>query len=384
LINTAPTATPEAPTITMTIPTTPSTTPTKTDPPTFVNAYAKLSPGVVRIDVQRCDNSGSGTGFLVGDNLIATVAHVVSGMSTIRVTQETRSTSATVIGLDEANDVALLRTSSPLEGPLLVLDPDGPAVGERIAVIGFPKGDSGLVNSTGGKSFKEGSVNGLNRKDEIKGQVRTQLVELDALARGGNSGSPVIRPDGAVVGLLSAGPADDDAARARFAVNSQIAVGLIEGWKVAKTSVNPIDCTGIAGPDRKPVPFGELPGGETAEVVATLNLYFASINQADYTTAYAQMHPDVQVEGAADALAKWAESSKDTKIFLHTLKRLGRDLVVWTTFQSSQDAMKGPDGMTCTMWSLDYTLRQSDGLWLIVGTNPHGADPSYRACDAGD
>lgn len=91
-------------------------------------------------------------------------------------------------------------------------------MGERIRVIGFPKGDSGVEDLAGSESFKEGSVNGLNRKDEIAGQVRTRLVELDALARSGNSGSPVIRPDGAVVGLLSAGPADDDTTGARFAV----------------------------------------------------------------------------------------------------------------------------------------------------------------------
>src|SRR5450631_3596873 len=127
---------PEAPTITVSIPTSPPTTATESDPPTFAKAYAELSPGVVRIDVQRCDSIGSGTGFLVGDDLIATVAHVVSGMSTLRVTQETRSTSATVIGLDEENDMALIRTSSPLTDPILPFDPEGPVVGERIGVIG--------------------------------------------------------------------------------------------------------------------------------------------------------------------------------------------------------------------------------------------------------
>jgi serine protease Do len=362
----------------------PSVSPTESAPPNFAQTYKEVSPGVVRIDVQGCESSGSGTGFLIGDNLVVTVAHVVSEMSTVRLTQETRSTSGTVIGLDETQDVALIRTSSPLEGHVLAFDPEGPVVGERVGVIGFPAGDSGLLDSSAGsKSFKEGSVNGLNRKDNIEGQVRTRLVELDALARGGNSGSPVLRPNGEVVGLLSAGPAKDDTSGARFAVNSQVAVPLIEQWKDAGTAVEPTDCSAIAGPDGQPVPFEELPGGDSAEVVATLNLYFDSINQADYSTAYAQMHPDVQDPGTAAAFAKGVESSQDTEIDYRSLRRSGRDLVVWTTFRSEQDATLGPDGLTCADWSLDYTLRQSDGLWLIVTTANHGDLPRFQACEAG-
>jgi len=385
LINAAPATPSEAPPTASSDPAaSPSTPPTQSDPPTFAQTYAQISPAVVRIDVQGRDSSGSGTGFLVGNDLIATVAHVVSGVSTLRVTQETRSTStsATVIGLDETTDLALIRTSSPLAGPVLTFDPEGPVVGERIGIIGFPGGDSGLVPGAGSKSFKEGSVNGLGRKIEVEGRVRTHLVELDTLTRSGNSGSPVIRPDGEVVGLLSAGPTNEDATGARFAVNSQIAVGLIEQWKLANTVPEPGDCSQIPGPDGEPVPFEQLPGGDAAEVAATLNLYFTSINQADYTTAYAQMHPDVQEPGKAAAFARGVDTSKDTEISYHSLKRVGRDLVVWASFRSNQDPALGPDGLACADWSLDYTLRQSDGLWLIVTTDPHGGGPRYRACAA--
>jgi len=179
VINAAPATPPEAPPTASSDPAaSASTPPTQSDPPTFAQTYAQISPAVVRIDVQSCDSSGSGTGFLVGDHLIATVAHVVSGMSTLRVTQETRSTSATVIGLDETTDLALIRTSSPLAGPVLTFDPEGPVVGERIGVSGFPGGDSGLVPGAGSKSFKAGSVNGRGRKIEVEGRVRTHLVEL--------------------------------------------------------------------------------------------------------------------------------------------------------------------------------------------------------------
>lgn len=351
------------------------------EPSSFSETYSSVSDGVVRIDSQTCDDSGSGTGFLIAPDLIATVAHVVSGAATVRITQETRSTSAEVVGLDATDDVALLRTSRPLDGHVFELSPAGPKPGERIGVIGFPAGDSGLINSSaGGKSFKEGSVNGLNRKENIDGAVRTGLVELDALSRSGNSGSPVVRVNGTVVGLLDAGPGDDQTAGSRFAVDSRVASPMLAGWRTTPRSVPATDCSTAVGPDGKPVGFEALPGGESTEVAATLNLYFKSIDQGDYATAYAQMHPDVQVSGGLEALARGVTSSVDDKVQYQSLRRVGRDLVVWTTFESRQDAAHGPDGLTCADWSLDYTMRESDGLWLIEKSSAHDGKSKYVPC----
>jgi hypothetical protein len=60
--------------------------------------------------------------------------------------------------------------------------------------------------------------------------------------------------------------------------------------------------------------------------------------------------------------------------------RSGRDLVVWTEFRSLQAAAKGPEGLTCTDRSLDYTMRQSDGLWLIVESTAHNGHTAYTPC----
>ena len=371
---------------------TPSLTPSPAPEPspsppaaTFASTYDDVSPGVVRIDVADCEGAGSGTGFLIAPDLVATVAHVVSGAATVRLTQGTRSVSATVLGLDEASDTALLQTTRPLTGHVFGFAAKGPVVGERIGVIGFPSGDTGLLmSSAGSKSFKEGSVNGLGRKAEIKGRTRTDLVELDALARSGNSGSPVIEVDGEVVGLLSAGPTDNDAARARFAVSSLVAKPLLDTWRASADPVAPPDCSGAVGPDGKPVGFSQLPGGESQEVAATLNLYFMSINQADYDTAYAQKHPSAQTPKGLAAFTKGVNTSKDTNIKYQSLTRSGRDLVVWTTFRSEQSAEFGPDRLACADWSLDYTLRQSDGLWLIVSSAAHGGGERFTACEGGD
>ncbi len=355
--------------------------PTSAPPATFTQTYGDVNSGVVRIDVQGCEGSGSGTGFLIAPDLIATVAHVVRGAATVRVTQDTRSTSAEVLGLDDTSDVALIRTPRPLSGHNFVFARGGPAVGDRVGVIGFPSGDTGLIDSSAGsKSFKEGSVNGLDRKADIEGQTRTSLVELDALARAGNSGSPVIRVTGDVVGLLSAGPANDDATKARLAVSSKVAAPLLDGWGAGQASVPAADCSGAVGPDGEKVTANDLPGSDPVEAAATLNLYFKSINQADYATAYAQFHPDSQVAGGDARFAEGVLTSKDTNIDYRTLSRSGRDLVVWVTFTSEQDGAHGPDGLVCARWSLDYTLRHSDDLWLIVKSAAHGPGPKFTAC----
>lgn len=362
----------------------PSPTPSPT-PTSFAQTYAEVSSGVVRIDVAGCEGGGSGTGFLIDDDLVATVAHVVSDAATVRVTHGTTSTSATVLGMDEETDTALVRTSGPLSGHVFDLAEEGPVVGERIGVIGFPAGDNGLLlGSAGSKSFKEGSVNGVDRKVRVDGQLRTGLMELDALARGGNSGSPVFEMDGDVVGLLSSGPMDDDATQTRQAVDSRIALPLLDEWAGADEPVPPANCSDVMGPDGEPVAFTQLPGGESAEVAATLNLYFKSINQGDYETAYAQRHPDAQSDAGFEAFAEGVRSSEDSDISYNTLTRAGRDLVVWTEFRSVQDPEYGPEGLACTDWSLDYTLRQSDGLWLILKSEPHDGVTRYTPCGEDD
>ena len=358
----------------------PAPTPSPT-PQTFADTYAAVASGVVRIDGQTCQGGWSGTGFLVGPHLVATVAHVVSGTATLRVTQGTRSTAANVLGLDDANDVALIHTGDALDGHLFTLTAEGPVVGERVGVIGFPAGDTGLdLAAAGGKTFKEGSVEGLDQKADIAGRLRSGLVELDATTRGGNSGSPVVDVAGSVVGLLSAGPAKPEHVGARLAVNSHLAGQELKQWRADPQPVAPADCGTSLGPDGQAVPFEQLPGGVSAEAAQTLNLYFGSINQADYETAYAQKHPDVQTTNGFAAFKKGVDTSRDSDIAYHSIARAGRDVVVWTTFRSEQLPAYGPAGLDCAVWSLDYTLRDANGLWLIEGSAPHAGEPRYQSC----
>src|SRR3712207_18624 len=91
-----------------------TTTPTPSQSPVaptdWSKVFASVSSGVVRLDVVGCDgNGGTGTGFLVDPTLVATVAHVVEGYKTIRVTSPKTGlvTAGRVVGYDHAHDLAL-------------------------------------------------------------------------------------------------------------------------------------------------------------------------------------------------------------------------------------------------------------------------------------
>ena len=75
-------------------------------PPTWAQTFATLSTGVVRID-DICDSGGremTGTGFLIAPDLVATVAHVVEGDGSLRVTSPSAgiATAAQIVGFSHA------------------------------------------------------------------------------------------------------------------------------------------------------------------------------------------------------------------------------------------------------------------------------------------
>ena len=98
----------------------------------------------MRIDVTSCDRAGTGTGFLITPNLVATVWHVVEGADYVRVTDPSLSLASfgTVIGLNREHDMALIRLATPIPGYRFTLETAAPELGTDMAAIGFPLGGS--------------------------------------------------------------------------------------------------------------------------------------------------------------------------------------------------------------------------------------------------
>lgn len=140
-------------------------------------------------------HEGLGTGFVAWKDADAsyllTAAHVVSGevSGTVTVTRKGHSWTADVQGIDEKNDLAVLRMSNVAGAAPLWQNPHVPAAqqGDQVLLIGSPYGLSGTV-TTG-----------------IVSRVTAQTIQTDAAANPGNSGGPALDKAGHIVGVLVSG-----------------------------------------------------------------------------------------------------------------------------------------------------------------------------------
>jgi serine protease Do len=145
---------------------------------------------------------GIGTGFFIrADGLIATNGHVIEGATdvTVQVGEEERVYRATLVGQDDATDLALLKVEGDRPFPVLALgESDRLEVGEWVVAIGNPFGLSRSV-TTGIVSFKgRRDVNPSGRPGYY------DFIQTDAAINPGNSGGPLLDARGAVIGINAA------------------------------------------------------------------------------------------------------------------------------------------------------------------------------------
>lgn len=337
-------------------------------PPTFASLYQHDVSGVVRVDATTCSGSGVGSGFLLSPTLVATAAHVVDGALSIGLTQGGRTIVGHVIGIDDSVDAALVQTAVPLAGNLFSLATSEPPVGTLVGVIGFPEG--------GPVSFSQGSISGLDRTIAVNGRPRTGLIQTDAALNPGNSGGPILLVDGTVVALADA--VNSTAAGIAYAVPAPAAAPLLAAWEAAPAPPLVPHCSNALGPST----FGDVAntGGAPPGVLATLNIYFEAIDSGDYSTAYAQLAPNVQATTTEDRFA-----ASDATTFDYNITVTGASTVnpstelVDVSFTSLQSAAQGPNGDECDDWTLEYSMINSGGSWLISAAKGQGG-VAHESC----
>jgi S1-C subfamily serine protease len=151
----------------------------------------------VKILGAACGDEQEGSGFVVGQGLVATNAHVVAGEPATQVVVGGTSYRATVVLFDPQFDLAILRTDAPL-GPALHIDPDEVPQGTQAAILGYPENGPLSVGGAGvSAQFTAGGRDIYNRV-----AVTRTVYALQADVRPGNSGGPVIIAGGQVVGVV--------------------------------------------------------------------------------------------------------------------------------------------------------------------------------------
>lgn len=164
---------------------------------------------------------GFGSGWYYGNGLIVTDAHVIRGATKIQVgTNRANLTDATVVAVDAAADVAVVRVpQADLPGlkPLSLAPTSGVQIGTRAYVLGFPPGNSNdplstQFQATQGQVTSVGvnftiDADPLDRANPNADQFLTKLFQTDAAANPGNSGGAVVNGSGQVIGMTEAGDA---------------------------------------------------------------------------------------------------------------------------------------------------------------------------------
>jgi len=167
-------------------------------------------PSVVTVEVVKPSGAGgNGTGSVFREGgYVLTNEHVVTpavdGGADVAVHySDGTAADATIVGVDVATDLAILRAADRAEGrPLLRYDDsDSARVGQPVVALGAPLGLSNTVTA--------GIVSALGRYVPVptgEGRVAHLLdaIQTDASINPGNSGGPLVSCSGAQVGVNSA------------------------------------------------------------------------------------------------------------------------------------------------------------------------------------
>ncbi|APS20144.1 MULTISPECIES: MarP family serine protease [Streptomyces] len=173
-----------------------------------VAARAKKSIVKVVGTAPSCGKVLEGTGFVFSERRVMTNAHVVGGVDepTVQIGGEGRLYDAKVVLYDWQRDIAVLDVPDLKARPLQFTGPDDDAeTGDSAIVAGFPENGAYDVRSARVRA----RINADGPDIYHRGTVRRDVYSLFATVRQGNSGGPLLTPDGKVYGVVFAKSLDD-------------------------------------------------------------------------------------------------------------------------------------------------------------------------------
>ncbi|MEV7276872.1 MarP family serine protease [Streptomyces sp. NPDC093111] len=153
-----------------------------------------------------CGKVLEGTGFVFSDRRVMTNAHVVGGVDepTVQIGGEGKLYDAKVVLYDWKRDIAVLDVPALDATPLRFTDEDAHS-GDSAIVAGFPENGAYDVRS----ARVRGRISAKGPDIYHRGEVRRDVYSLYATVRQGNSGGPLLTPEGEVYGVIFARSLDD-------------------------------------------------------------------------------------------------------------------------------------------------------------------------------
>ncbi|MFE4408322.1 MarP family serine protease [Streptomyces sp. NPDC056821] len=171
-----------------------------------VALHAKQSVVKVMGTARSCGKVLEGSGFVFGNRRVMTNAHVVGGVDepTVQIGGEGRKYDAKVVLYDWHRDIAVLDVPD-LKAPVLKFTGTDAHSGDGAIVAGFPENGSYDVRA----ARVRGRITASGPDIYHRGTVRRDVYSLYTTVRQGNSGGPLLTPDGRVYGVVFAKSLDD-------------------------------------------------------------------------------------------------------------------------------------------------------------------------------
>ncbi|MEZ4645193.1 MAG: trypsin-like peptidase domain-containing protein [Chloroflexota bacterium] len=176
----------------------------------ITNLYERVGPSVVHITAQIVTMSffygplaseGTGSGFVLDtEGHIVTNYHVIEGAESLEVLfSDDTQVPAQVVGIDPANDLAVIQGDLPTEQlfPVTLGTSENLRVGQRAIAIGNPFGLD--------RTLTTGVVSALGRPLQTDSDNYIyEVIQTDAAINPGNSGGPLLNSRGEVIGINTA------------------------------------------------------------------------------------------------------------------------------------------------------------------------------------
>jgi S1-C subfamily serine protease len=161
-----------------------------------------------------CSRRIEGSGFVYASRHVMTNAHVVAGTRSVSVEVQGDRLDARVVVYDPGRDLAVLYVPD-LRAPVMPFATSAAETGADAIVLGYPQ--DGPYDARPARVREVRDITGPDIYDSAS--VTREIYTIYALVRSGNSGGPLIAPNGVVLGVIFAAAADDQ--HTGFAVTAQ-------------------------------------------------------------------------------------------------------------------------------------------------------------------
>lgn len=169
----------------------------------------RAAESTVRVMGTACGYGIEGSGWVAGNGIVVTNAHVIAGErdTTVQQLGSGNQISAVPIWFDAKNDLAILSAPGLIARPLNLIE--STERGTSAAIIGYPL--------NGPLDIQPARIGGTSTviSDDIygTGPITRRMTTFRGLVRHGNSGGPIVDADGQVRSTVFAAKSDSDNTR---------------------------------------------------------------------------------------------------------------------------------------------------------------------------